>query len=358
LKTIIDVMQGFPLVEDQSGSEDKRIRNRESFEMDVTPQRRDCDLSLREAKEGDLPPVCIGCGEATNQFCPVSLYHRWKRIVLRLPLCDRHKNDWRRRSYALGAAWFGFFLLIAGLILVVFSDQPPSLTITGMVAMAAVDLVVLGLILFYGCLCLYVFLMARGIQIRRLNDVSVTLTRVAPEFLEALRSYDPEPLWESPNVRPSVQVLRVLEAAHQAAHRLQHEYLGTDHILLGLWTRTDAAAEILQHLPVSAERIEVAIVQATPAIPGYVPPNKPVCTPQVRRAIQYGVAQAQAHPCKEVNACQLLLGLLHEEDGQAAQILLALGIDLEELRARLLNVPEHAVPKGKPERPASFGKER
>lgn len=308
--------------------------------MEETPHRRDCDLPLRDATEGNLPPVCIRCGEATNQFYPAPLYYRWKRIVLRLPLCASHKNDWRRRSYALGTSWFGFLFLIAGLILLAFSDGPPDVTIEGMVAMAALDLIVLGLSLFYGCFCLYAFLMARGIQIRQLSEVSVTLARVAPEFIEALRSYDQEALWDQPNASPSAEVMRVLEAARQEAYRLQHEYLGTDHILLGLFTKASAVVETLPQLRISRERIQEEIAKNHPTMPGLVPPGNLVYTPQVRRAIKHSVAQAQAQRSGEVGPHHLLLGLLQEQDGQAVQTLLALGVDVEELRDQILKSPE------------------
>lgn len=335
--------------------------------MEGTRQRRDCTIHLRDAINGDLPPVCAWCGEATNNIGKISRYYGLIPIVLRLPLCEEHKKQWRWHTHTLTASLFGFVLFVLGIIPLVGNEEPDLIAEFDFDTVVEVGLALVGMTSFLGFLCLYLVLLARGIQIKQMDEVDITLKNIAPEFvgilqiynqekcsvdqsprfMEALHVYGQENLLADPNVMPSDEVLQVLEIAAQEARRFPHEYLGTEHLLLGFCTSTNSTTEILQRLSIEPARIREEIVKATAAMSTTASSGKLFYTPGIQRTIEHGVALAQSQKSELVTACHLLLGLLQEQDSQAVQILHALGIDLEELHKRVQELPEMAVCKGK-----------
>jgi hypothetical protein len=70
--------------------------------MAESGKRCDCELSLDEATTGDLPAVCVWCGEAAEFFPTAPLKYQSQRVRLRLPLCRRHASHW---GWSAWAAW-------------------------------------------------------------------------------------------------------------------------------------------------------------------------------------------------------------------------------------------------------------
>jgi len=146
------------------------------------------------------------------------------------------------------------------------------------------------------------------------------------------------------------RVRKVLAMAREEAIRLQHDYVGTEHILLGLIREGEGvAAAVLMNLNVDLEQVhervegEVKKGKATIAL-GELP-----YTSRAKKVLEYAMAEARDLSHSYVGTEHLLLGLLREERGIAAQVLNALGVTLEEARAqtqKLLGSDLDATPAG------------
>jgi ATP-dependent Clp protease ATP-binding subunit ClpC len=139
---------------------------------------------------------------------------------------------------------------------------------------------------------------------------------------------------------------KVMQLANQEAQRFHHEYIGTEHILLGLIKDGDGvAANVLKNLDVDLRKVrkEVEkIVQTGPGVEltelGRIPQ-----TPRAKKVIEYSVEEARKLNHNYVGTEHLLLGLLREEEGVAAQVLLNMGLDLNIVRAEVLNLLGHKL---------------
>ncbi|HUG02250.1 MAG TPA: ATP-dependent Clp protease ATP-binding subunit [Longimicrobiales bacterium] len=146
------------------------------------------------------------------------------------------------------------------------------------------------------------------------------------------------------------RVRKVLAMAREEAIRLQHDYVGTEHILLGLIREGEGvAAAVLMNLNVDLEQVhervesEVRKGKATIAL-GELP-----YTSRAKKVLEYAMAEARDLSHSYVGTEHLLLGLLREERGIAAQVLNALGVTLEEARGqtqKLLGSDLDATPTG------------
>lgn len=127
---------------------------------------------------------------------------------------------------------------------------------------------------------------------------------------------------------------KVMQLAFQEAHRLNHEYVGTEHILLGLVKEgSGVAVAVLRSLGVEpgtiAAEIGKLIHKGTPLELTERLPQ----TPRAKAVIKYSLEEAGILHHKYVGTEHILLGLLREEEGVAAQVLMNLGLPLEKVRA-------------------------
>lgn len=159
--------------------------------------------------KGDLPGVCVRCGEATNQFPLSTLSYRGQRIRVCLPFCDTHKPR-GRKSLPVILFVVGVCLFVLGLCLfmaLVAAELQVGL-LRNVLAYASLGATVLGLAAIAASLVLYGWLTARDfilfgrtgrrVRIRRLGQDTVTLMHVAPEFVEAYRVHCREKLAKEP----------------------------------------------------------------------------------------------------------------------------------------------------------------
>jgi ATP-dependent Clp protease ATP-binding subunit ClpC len=137
---------------------------------------------------------------------------------------------------------------------------------------------------------------------------------------------------------------KVMQLANQEAQRFNHEYIGTEHILLGLIKEgSGVAANVLRNLDVDIRtiRLEVErIVQHGPRDDAYVMGTLPK-TPRSKKAIEFAIEEAKGLKHNYVGTEHLLLGLLREEQGVAAQVLINLGMRLGDVREEVLNLLGH-----------------
>jgi ATP-dependent Clp protease ATP-binding subunit ClpC len=135
---------------------------------------------------------------------------------------------------------------------------------------------------------------------------------------------------------------KVMQLADQEARRLNHEYLGTEHILLGLVKEgSGVTANVLKNLDVDLRRIRVEVERIIDLGPHTVTKGKLPQTPRAKKVIEYAMEEARALNHNYVGTEHILLGLLREREGVASQILINLGISLEEARKDVLSLLGH-----------------
>ena|SRR3990167_1892512 len=132
---------------------------------------------------------------------------------------------------------------------------------------------------------------------------------------------------------------KVMQLANQEAQRLNHECIGTQHILLGLVKEgSGAAAQVLKKLGVDLRDVRAESEKLIQ--PGQMPPTmgKLPQTPRAKQVIEYAMEEARNLNHNYVGTEHLLLGLLREQEGVAAQVLMNLGLKLEGVRATAVSM--------------------
>jgi ATP-dependent Clp protease ATP-binding subunit ClpC len=132
---------------------------------------------------------------------------------------------------------------------------------------------------------------------------------------------------------------KVMALANQEAQRLNHEYIGTEHILLGLVKEgSGVGANVLKNLDVDLRKVRLEVEKLVKAGPEMVTMGKLPQTPRAKKVIEYAIEEARNLNHNYVGTEHLLLGLLREHDGVAAQVLMNLGLKLDEVREEVLNL--------------------
>ena len=132
---------------------------------------------------------------------------------------------------------------------------------------------------------------------------------------------------------------KVMALANQEAQRLNHEYIGTEHILLGLVKEgSGVGANVLKNLDIDLRKVRMEVEKLVKAGPEMVTMGKLPQTPRAKKVIEYAIEEARNLNHNYVGTEHLLLGLLREHDGVAAQVLMNLGLKLEEVREEVLNL--------------------
>ncbi|MBL8763509.1 MAG: ATP-dependent Clp protease ATP-binding subunit [Phycisphaerae bacterium] len=132
---------------------------------------------------------------------------------------------------------------------------------------------------------------------------------------------------------------KVMALANQEAQRFNHEYIGTEHILLGLVKEgSGVGANVLKNLDVDLRKVRIEVEKLVKAGPEGVAMAKLPQTPRAKKVIEYAIEEARNLNHNYVGTEHLLLGLLREHDGVAAQVLMNLGLKLEQVREEVLNL--------------------
>src|SRR5436190_23205266 len=132
---------------------------------------------------------------------------------------------------------------------------------------------------------------------------------------------------------------KVMQLANQEAQRFNHEYIGTEHILLGLVKEgSGVAANVLKNLDIDLRRIRLEVEKIVQAGPDEVTMGKLPQTPRAKKVIEYSIEEARNLSHNYVGTEHLLLGLLREEVGLAAQILMKLRLKLEDVREEVMSI--------------------
>lgn len=138
---------------------------------------------------------------------------------------------------------------------------------------------------------------------------------------------------------------RVVVLAQEEARTLNHDYIGTEHLLLGLLHEDDSiAAMVLQDcgadLGELRDAIEEIIGQGSSPPGGHIP-----FTPRAKKVLELSLREALQLGHHYIGTEHVLLGLIHEGQGVAAQVLVARGLDLNRLRQRVVQKLGSASPR-------------
>ena len=149
------------------------------------------------------------------------------------------------------------------------------------------------------------------------------------------------------------RVRKVLAMAREEAARLHHEYVGTEHILLGLIREGEGvAATVLQNLSVELDELEQVIndVVRKGTSPDPTRPDLPY-TSRAKKVLELAMAEAREVNHSYVGTEHLLMGLLREEKGIAAQVLIDAGVTVDAARAEMLRILGTETPRATPRPP-------
>jgi ATP-dependent Clp protease ATP-binding subunit ClpC len=132
---------------------------------------------------------------------------------------------------------------------------------------------------------------------------------------------------------------KVMALANQEAQRFNHEYIGTEHVLLGLVKEgSGVGANVLKNLGVGLPKIRMEVEKQVKTGPDMVTMGKLPQTPRAKKVIEYAIEEARNLNHNYVGTEHILLGLLREQEGVAAQVLLNLGMQLEDIRDEVLHL--------------------
>ena len=141
------------------------------------------------------------------------------------------------------------------------------------------------------------------------------------------------------NDRFTDRVRKVLFLAREEAGRMQHEYIGTEHLLLGIIREGEGiAAQVLQRLGVNFDQIQQAIEDYVSAQSGTLTIGEIPFTPRAKRVLERSIDEARKQNHNYVGTEHLLLALIQEEDGVAGRVLKELGADYDKVKKETLKL--------------------
>ncbi|OGN89087.1 MAG: NDP-hexose 4-ketoreductase [Chloroflexi bacterium RBG_13_46_14] len=151
----------------------------------------------------------------------------------------------------------------------------------------------------------------------------------------------------------SERARRVLTSAQEEAQNLNHNYIGTEHILLGLIREEEGvAAKVLTNLGISLTKVrsavEFIIGRGEKASTGEIG-----LTPRAKRVIELAIDEARHLSHNYIGTEHILLGLLHEGEGVAAGVLDSFGLTIEQARTEVTNVLSQGTARTKPAKSAT-----
>ena len=134
------------------------------------------------------------------------------------------------------------------------------------------------------------------------------------------------------------QARRVVVLAEEEARMLDHNWIGTEHLLLGVLREGDGVgARALESLGISLDtvrqQVQEIIGQGQHAPSGHIP-----FTPRAKKVLELALAESKALGHNYIGTEHILLGLIREGDGVAAQVLVKLGADLNRVRQQVIQL--------------------
>lgn len=139
------------------------------------------------------------------------------------------------------------------------------------------------------------------------------------------------------------RVRRVIYLARDEANRLQNDYIGTEHLLLGILSEGEGvAARVLQKLDLDLEQVQQAVENMVKPSGGTLTLGEISLTPGAKKVLELSVEEARLLGHNYVGTEHLLLGLIREGEGVAARVLLELGVDRKRVREEIMKILHHS----------------
>ena len=141
------------------------------------------------------------------------------------------------------------------------------------------------------------------------------------------------------------RALRVISFSQQMAQQLGHNYVGTEHLLLGIIKEEEGiAAKALKNLGIEMEQVQERIIQSVGV--GNTPSELLGYTPRTKKVFELSIEEARSLNHNYVGTGHLLLGIIKAGDGIATKILTELGASLQNVRAEVLKLLNSGGPGG------------
>jgi ATP-dependent Clp protease ATP-binding subunit ClpC len=138
---------------------------------------------------------------------------------------------------------------------------------------------------------------------------------------------------------------RVVVLAQEEARLLNHNYIGTEHLLLGLIAEGEGvAATALESLGISLEAVQLQVEEII-GRGGAAPSGQIPFTPRAKKVLELSLREALQLHHDYIGTEHLLLGLIREGEGVAAQVLVRLGAELEVVRTQVVLLLEGRAPE-------------
>ncbi len=130
---------------------------------------------------------------------------------------------------------------------------------------------------------------------------------------------------------------RVMSLAKNEAQRLNHEYIGTEHLLLGLIHEgSGVASNVLRHMGIDLKKIRAELEKVVKGSTTLVSMGNLPFTPRAKKVLELSLEEASQIGHNYIGTEHLLLGLIKESEGIAARVLTNLGVKLEDVREEVL----------------------
>jgi len=130
---------------------------------------------------------------------------------------------------------------------------------------------------------------------------------------------------------------QALNLAKNEAEKLNHDYIGTEHILLGLISEgTGVAANVLEGLNIDVESVRKEVLKIVKPAPDVMIVGQLPFTPTAKSVLGYSIEEARSFAHNHVGTEHLLLGLIREQDGIAATVLNNLGVPVDAVRQAVI----------------------
>jgi len=151
---------------------------------------------------------------------------------------------------------------------------------------------------------------------------------------------------------------KVILLAKEEAKRLNHDYIGTEHILLGLVREGEgvAAAVLEGLLGISLETVRLEVEKLIKPGSDLLVSGDIPFTPKAKEVLELAFDEAKKMGHNYIGTEHLLLGLLREKEGIGAQVLLNLGLDINKLREAIMRLLGEGVPSGEPDSESRRGR--
>ncbi len=135
---------------------------------------------------------------------------------------------------------------------------------------------------------------------------------------------------------------KVIQLANQEAQRFNHDYIGTEHLLLGLVKEgSGVASNVLKNMGVDLGKIRREVEKLVNMGHEMVSIGRLPQSPRAKKALEYAMEEARSLHHAYIGTEHILLGLLREQEGVAAQVLMNLGLHLNDVRSEVLNLLGH-----------------